>query len=193
MAENFEITDAGLLREAEEVATNVRALRRLLRRSFERDIARSGLTLPQINALEELTKEDGLSLKELSGRMELSHSTVSGIVDRLERRGFVRRRQDSKDRRYSRIFLSEEVKNYAKDEVPFRRVDPILKALTLASAEERSRILGGIRTLKSLLEEAVSGEGANQKPEAAVLGQNRQEAGQRTRGETSRPVPDTEE
>jgi len=193
MADDVEITDAVLLREAEEVATNVRAWRRLLRRSFERDIAHSGLTLPQINALEELTKEDGLSLKELSGRMELSHSTVSGIVDRLERRGFVGRRQDSRDRRYSRIFLSEEVKNYVRDEVPVRRRDPILKALTLASAEERSRILGGIRTLRGLLEEAVSGEGADQNPEAAVLVQKEQEAGRRTRGQTSRPVQATEE
>ena len=35
---------------------------------------------------------DGLSVKELSRRMGLSHSTVSGIVDRLERRGLVARR-----------------------------------------------------------------------------------------------------
>lgn len=191
MVDDAEITEARLRGEAEEVATNVRALRRLLRRSFEQDIARSGLTLPQINAIEELTREDGLSLKELSGRMELSHSTVSGIVDRLERRGFVRRRQDSNDRRYSRIFLSEEVKNYVRDEVPFRRMDPILKALTLASAEERSRILGGIGTLKNLLEAVVSGEGED--PEIAASDREGRETGRSTRGETSTATQDTEE
>ncbi len=191
MADDVEITDAGLHREAEEVSTNVRALHRLLHRSFERDIARSGLTRPQIGALEELGKEDGLSLKGLSERMELSHSTVSGIVDRLERRGFVRRRQDSKDRRYSRIFLSEEVKAYIRDEVPFRRRDPILTALTLASSEERFQVLAGIRTLRNLLEEVVSGEGED--PEITVSGREEQETGHRTRGETSRPIQDTEE
>lgn len=191
MVDDAGITDARLHREAEEVSTSVRALRRLLHRSFERDIVRSGLTRPQIGALEELSREDGLSLKDLSARMELSHSTVSGIVDRLERRGFVRRRQDSKDRRYSRIFLSEEVKNYIRDEVPFRRRDPILAALMLASSEERSQILAGIRTLRSLLEKVVPGE--VEEPEIATFDREGQESGIRTRDETSRPIQDTEE
>jgi DNA-binding MarR family transcriptional regulator len=36
---------------------------------------------------------------ELSTRMGLSHSTVSGIVDRLEARGFLRRAPREDDRR----------------------------------------------------------------------------------------------
>ncbi len=163
MVNDLENLDTELLQEAEEVAADVRVLRRLLRRSFEPDITRSGLTAPQIDALEELTKEDGLSLKELSGRMELSHSTVSGIVDRLERKGFVGRTPDPKDRRYSRIFLSGEVREYVREEVPFRRLDPIFKALTLANAEERSQILRGVRTLRRLLQAVVSEGGEDRK------------------------------
>src|ERR687885_38939 len=102
MADDIEGVDTGLIREAEEVANTVRALRRLMLRSFEPDIAQSGLTAPQINTMRELAREDGLSLKELSRRMELSHSTVSGIVDRLERNGLVRRTPNPEDRRYSR-------------------------------------------------------------------------------------------
>jgi len=36
----------------------------------------------------------------------LSHSTVSGIVDRLQARGIVTRSTDSKDRRLTRIALT---------------------------------------------------------------------------------------
>ena len=150
-----ETADGGLLREAEEVAEGLHKLRRLLLRTFEPDIAKGGVTVPQMNALEELSREDGLSLKELSARMGLSHSTVSGIVDRLQRKGFVGRTQDSKDRRYSRIFLSEEVKDYVREEVPSRRLGPILKALELASAEEREQILAGIGTLRRLVESVI--------------------------------------
>ncbi len=75
MANDIEGVDTGLIREAEEVANTVRRLRRLMLRSFEPDIARSGLTAPQINTMRELAREDGLSLKELSRRMELSHRT----------------------------------------------------------------------------------------------------------------------
>ncbi len=156
MADDVETTNAELIREAEEVTTTVRVLYRLLCRPFDPEIARSGLTVPQINALEELTREDGLSLKELSGRMGLSHSTVSGIVDRLERRELVGRRTDPKDRRYSRIFLSEEVKEYVRDVVPSLSLRPILKALEPVGAEERAHMLGGIRMLRNLLEATVS-------------------------------------
>lgn len=170
MADDIETTRVELIREAEEVTTTVRVLYRLLCRSFDPDIARSGLTVPQMNALEVLTRQDGLSLKELSARMGLSHSTVSGIVDRLERRGLVGRKTDSRDRRYSRIFLSEEVKEYVRDVVPSRTLGPILKALALVGAEERSQILVGIRTLRRLLEAVVSDGGEDRNVKTATTG-----------------------
>lgn len=170
MAEDVEKAKTRLVREAEEVEGSVRALYRLLRRPFDPDIAGSGLTVPQMNALEELTREDGLSLKELSGRMALSHSTVSGIVDRLERRELVGRTPDPKDRRYSRIFLSEEVREYVRRLSPSRRLGPIPKALELASAEERARILEGVRTLRRLLEAVVSDGGEDQNADAVMAG-----------------------
>lgn len=162
MTEDIKTAGVGLLREAEEIADGVQALRRLLLRSFEPDIAKSGLTVPQMNALEELAKEDGASLKELSARMNLSHSTVSGIIDRLQRRGFVERKTNSRDRRYSRIFLSEKVRDYVSKEVPSRRLHPFLKALELASAEEKEQILAGLGTLRRLLETVVSDGGEGQ-------------------------------
>jgi len=165
VANDVETANTELLREAEEVESAVRAMYRLLRRPFDPDIARSGLTVPQMNALEELTREDGLSLKELSARMALSHSTVSGIVDRLERRELVGREPDQKDRRYSRIFLSEEVREYVRRMRPSRRSGPIPKALEFASAEEKAQILGGVATLRRLLEKVVSNSGGDdQKP-----------------------------
>ncbi len=171
MADDVERASAELIREAEEITTTVRVLYRLLCRSFDPEIARSGLTVPQVNALEALTREDGLSLKELSGRMALSHSTVSGIVDRLERRGLVGRRTDERDRRYSRIFLSQKVKEYVREEVPSRTLGPVIKALERASAEERAQALAGIRTLRHLSEEVVSdGGGEDQDAEAVATG-----------------------
>jgi DNA-binding MarR family transcriptional regulator len=171
VADDIETVNAELLREAEEVAASVQVLRRLLLRSFEPDIAESGLTVPQMNALEELSKEDGLSLKQLSGRMGLSHSTVSGIVDRLQRRGFVGRTPNPKDRRYSHIFLSEGVKDYVREEVPSRRLGPILKTLELANVEERARILEGVRTLRRLLESVVSDSDEDRNAASVATGQ----------------------
>ena len=170
MADDAETTSAELVQEAEEITTGVRVLYRTLCRSFDPEIARSGLTVPQINALEALTREDGLSLKELSRRMALSHSTVSGIVDRLERRGLVGRRPDERDRRYSRIFLSERVKEYVREEVPSRTLGPIIKALERASDKERAQVLAGIRTLRRLSEAVVSVGGEDEDEQATRAG-----------------------
>jgi DNA-binding MarR family transcriptional regulator len=178
MAGEVETTNEGLIREADEVEGAVRALYKLLRRPFGPDIARSGLTVPQMGALEELAGEDGLSLKDLSMRMGLSHSTVSGIVDRLQRRGFVRREPGQRDRRYSRIFLSEDVKGYVREEVPSRRLGPTMKALSLATAEERERILGGVGTLRRLLEAVVS-DGAMQHRRAGTIPTSRERGDRR--------------
>src|SRR5204863_128629 len=82
--------DETLLHEAETIIRHMEAIRAILDMAEEQDIASSGLTLPQIAVLRQLTVQDGLSLKELSERLGLAHSTVSGIVDRLERLPYLR-------------------------------------------------------------------------------------------------------
>ena len=48
----------------------------------------------------------GMSLKDLSSEVDLSHSTVSGIIDRLEQKQMVVRRTDADDARRSVITVS---------------------------------------------------------------------------------------
>lgn len=141
-----------LTQAAAQIETTIFALYRLLRRPFDADAASSGLTVPQITVLEELANEDGLSLKELSRRLSLSHSTVSGIIDRLEKRELVQRTADEQDRRSSRIMLSPSVRAYIREAVPSRRLGPLLRALEGASPEARRTILAGLRTLRELME-----------------------------------------
>lgn len=138
-------------RDAAEIEATVFALYRLLRRPFDADAGGSGLTVPQISVLEELANEDGLSLKELSRRLSLSHSTVSGIIDRLEKRELVRRAVDEQDRRASRILLSPRVRAYIREVVPPRRLGSLVAALRAANPEERHSVLTGLRTLKALM------------------------------------------
>lgn len=67
----------------------------------------AGLTMPQLLTLHELARYHGpMSLSDLSRALNLANSTVSGIVDRLERAGHVRRRTDTEDQRVIRVELS---------------------------------------------------------------------------------------
>jgi DNA-binding MarR family transcriptional regulator len=50
--------------------------------------------------------------------MGLAHSTVSGIVDRLEHKKLVHRQLDLQDRRYIRICLNQAVREYMTYQSP---------------------------------------------------------------------------
>lgn len=58
-----------------------------------------GLTGPQLFILKELFQGEPRTIGDLSKAVELSNSTVTGIIDRLVRADLVERHRDEKDRR----------------------------------------------------------------------------------------------
>lgn len=137
---------------AREIDEHLRVVRQILRRPMEAEFARGHLTGPQQLVMETLVRSKGLSLKELSKRVNLSHSTVSGIVDRLERRGFVRRKTDPNDRRFTAITPSKAVEDFLQNKLPMLSIHPLAKVLARAKVSERDEILQGLRRLRGLLE-----------------------------------------
>jgi len=65
-----------------------------------------GLTGPQRVALRVLGRGPGMSAGALAGILRLHPSTITGILQRLEGRGLVRRAIDPADRRRSRLELT---------------------------------------------------------------------------------------
>lgn len=66
-----------------------------------------GLTGPQLTVIKLLESLGDLSLSSLSERIRAQNSTVTGIIDRMEREGLVRRERSTTDRRVVYIRLSE--------------------------------------------------------------------------------------
>ena len=146
---------ATLLAEAQEIVAHVRALRRDLLHATTADVGpdieRSGLTGPQISAMTHLVMQGPTTLTELSRAMGISHSTASGIVDRLQARGLVQRTQDSADRRYTRVSVTEQVQRYVEQlgEGPLGR---LADALERATPQQRQTIREGLVLLRQLLD-----------------------------------------
>lgn len=67
---------------------------------------RLGLTMTQVRVLAMLEAEEGLRAGDLAARLEVQPSTVTRIVDRLERDHLVRRDVDPNDRRMVRHFVT---------------------------------------------------------------------------------------
>ena len=67
-----------------------------------------------------LWEEDGLKVIELGKKAGLEPSTMTGLLDRMERDGLVSRTMDPRDRRVLRIYLNETGQNVR---------DPVLKVI----------------------------------------------------------------
>lgn len=63
------------------------------------------ITPPQFEALQHLIYEENLTIGELSSKMYLACSTVTDLLDRMERNDLVKRVKDESDRRIVRIFV----------------------------------------------------------------------------------------
>ena len=74
-----------------------------------------GIHPRQIPILAHLYKEDGCSQKELARRMGVTPPTVTVSIQRLEKSGLLIRKQDEKDQRVSRIYLSDEGRRIIKE------------------------------------------------------------------------------
>jgi DNA-binding MarR family transcriptional regulator len=67
-----------------------------------------GLYRGQPPMLKALAEEGGLSHSELALRLKVTPATISKMIDRMEKSGFVRREGDPEDQRVSRVYLTEQ-------------------------------------------------------------------------------------
>ncbi|MBC7360273.1 MAG: MarR family transcriptional regulator [Desulfacinum sp.] len=82
------------------------SLSRSLSKHYRDRIAPYGLTQAQFFMLIALYEEDGALPSRLAEKTHLDRPTVTGLIDRLERDGWVERRSDPEDRRSLRVYLT---------------------------------------------------------------------------------------
>ena len=75
--------------------------------------------------------------KDVEETFQLSHPTVSGLLSRLEQKGFIQLRPDEKDRRCKRIYLLE--KGRQLDETMHQTIRNIEETLVQDFSEEEKQ------------------------------------------------------
>lgn len=129
--------------DAKEIHRLVMELSRTLMGRFEAAVETLGLTVPQAMLLRQL--DDGMPMNEVAEALHCDPSNVTGIVDRLERRGLVQRRQLETDRRVKQLVLTPEGRRVK------RRVESILAAAPgLGSLSDADRATLGELLRRSL-------------------------------------------
>jgi DNA-binding MarR family transcriptional regulator len=81
---------------------------RLVQGRFHRVLEAQGLTHAGWQVLLALWKDDNLTQREVADRVYVTQATVTGVVDTLEREGFVTRTRDETDRRVVRVALTKD-------------------------------------------------------------------------------------
>jgi len=108
----------------------------------------TGITLPQSMVIGILLKEKILKITDLSRKLSLSNSTVSGIVDRLENQGIVKRERSEQDKRVVYVSISS---NFM-DQNPYKLLeDNIENTMNKGTPEELEKIFEGLNALKKLI------------------------------------------
>lgn len=90
-----------------EVERLLREVALIMRQRGRQHLSGFDLTPPQFDALVELVRGGEMTMGELCNRLSLASSTVTDLIDRMERSGFVQRVRDTNDRRVVRLQVLE--------------------------------------------------------------------------------------
>lgn len=141
----------------EEISRGIQVIKLLkqvmdaIRQKVELQFKEMNLTGPQGMLIGTLAHCGKMKISDLSSRLGLSNSTVSGIVDRLEKQGLVERTRSKEDRRVVYVCVSDEFRRNAKGH--YNEIERSFEAMmSKASAEEVEIIIEGLDTLKRVME-----------------------------------------
>lgn len=98
--------------ELEFIRTSIRRIHRHFQARLQAQVERLGFTLPQMRVLQKVVAEPGLAIKDLAAALDLSQSTVSGIVDRLADKKVIAKRVHPDDRRAVQIWPTDAVNTF---------------------------------------------------------------------------------
>lgn len=125
-------------------------------RRVTKELAREhGLTGPQVTALKILEGFGALSLSELGARMSAKSSTITGIVDRMERDGLVERRRSEVDRRVVHLEPTARGASIARA-IPVTAMEIFEGALRSLSPKDRSELTRILASLADTVREEVA-------------------------------------
>ena len=109
------------------------------------------ISSPQLNCLLSLYENGPLPPSQIAKHIMVKSSTVTGIVDRLEQKGLVKRFRNSPDRRIITIELTDSGKNLAQNAPPPIQ-QKIIDGLKKLSKDELDQIIFSLTQLTDMLD-----------------------------------------
>ncbi|MBK1809670.1 MarR family transcriptional regulator [Clostridium sp. YIM B02505] len=133
-----------------ELVRKLKNIGKLIKRSMGNHFEEMGLTQSQGMLIGVLCHQGDMKISDLSEKLGLSNSTVSGIIDRLEKQGLVERKRSKEDKRIVFVNVTEEfLKNFKEN---FSKVERKLERIASeATTEELDTVLNGLEALENIM------------------------------------------
>ena len=93
------------------ICLNLGRVMRRVYEFYEQRLSPFGLTTPQYFVFNALWMGDVISVGKLGELISLDSSTLTSIIDRMERSGYVERRPNPEDRRSVLLFLTDKARD----------------------------------------------------------------------------------
>lgn len=130
------------------------AIRKIIRATdlHSRQLTKTvGLTAPQLLVLQAIRGLGAVAISRLSTEVSLSQATVTTIIDRLEKRGFVARQRSEQDKRVVHALLTDSGRQ-AVDSAP----TPLQEAFSIRFEQlqdwEQSLILSALQRVAAMMD-----------------------------------------
>lgn len=130
-------------RDVEQIELLLRRVAFHVRQHGRRILERFDITPPQFDALQILDRHENMTMGELCQRLYLASSTVTDLVQRMERAGLVQRDRDTTDRRLVRLTVLEEGRRVISEVIRERRAF-LSEVLAQFTSEERAQVEAGL-------------------------------------------------
>jgi MarR family 2-MHQ and catechol resistance regulon transcriptional repressor len=105
------------------------------------------ISLVHLHVLHVMEHEGTQSMRSLAEAIDASQASATGIVDRMEQRGLVRRDRDDSDRRIVRVSITDEGRAVLSGFATERR-EALGSLLDELSAAELAALLRGVKALR---------------------------------------------
>lgn len=101
--EEIFLSEKKVCNNVNEIEKYLRKVDYIIRKKGREIINDFGITVPQFTALQILISEGNLTIGDLSQNMALACSTITDLIDRMEKNELVVRKKDEKDKRVVRV------------------------------------------------------------------------------------------
>lgn len=143
-----------MIQEPYQINKQLRMIQNKFRELRDRNLQTYRLTAAQMDVLIYLkcNEEQEIHQREIENWFHLKNPTVTGLLNRLEEKGFLTRRKHSSDRRYRVIELTEKG-NQVLGELWEKAVEMDKRVYGWMSEEERSQFSGFLDRILTAMSE----------------------------------------